>query len=381
MLAQPYFHEYARVNTSYINGARVTVKELCWYFEKILPVVTPEVRNFEEFFLLTVPIVVPLRISRTATDENASSNDIAFPILAESQELHDKNVNVVSKHRCVLIISFIMRCMFTGKASNFTTQSTDQLLVFYDPQTSNFSALITVMHNKRDGVSNHQRVDCCTTVCSDVDQRKHLSSASLAFFRGFTGDQWIPRTMSQWCGKCFHLMTSWYFVHDDVIKWKHFPRNWPLVRGIHRSPVNSQHKGQWRGALKFSLICVWINDWVNNREGGDLRRYRAHYDVIVRRRGEVTMTVIDSDCTMMLKWLPWDIIVMGVCFGNVLWSPWLPLKRVWHPVHGVSCNSGRVLTAGDVVMMTSWHGNTFRMTGPLWGESTGNQWIPITKGQ
>ena len=69
--------------------------------------------------------------------------------------------------------------------------------------------------------------------------------------------------------------------HDDVIKWKHFPRYWPFVRGIHRSPVNSPHKGQWRGALMFSLICVWINAWVNNREAGDLRRRRAHYDVIV----------------------------------------------------------------------------------------------------
>ena len=70
-------------------------------------------------------------------------------------------------------------------------------------------------------------------------------------------------------------------IHDDVIKWKNFPRNWPFVQGIHRSPVNSLHKGQWRGALMFSLICVWINDWVNNREAGDLRRYCAHYDVIV----------------------------------------------------------------------------------------------------
>ena len=49
--------------------------------------------------------------------------------------------------------------------------------------------------------------------------------------------------------------------------------------GIHRSPVNSLHKGQWRGALMFPLICVWINGWVNNGEAGDLRRYRAHYDV------------------------------------------------------------------------------------------------------
>ena len=69
--------------------------------------------------------------------------------------------------------------------------------------------------------------------------------------------------------------------HDDVIKWKHFPGYWPFVRGIHRSPVNSPQKGQWRGALMFSLICSRINDWVNNREAGDLRRRRAHYDVKV----------------------------------------------------------------------------------------------------
>ena len=69
--------------------------------------------------------------------------------------------------------------------------------------------------------------------------------------------------------------------HDDVIKWKHFPRNWPFVRGIHRSPGTSPHKGQWRRALMYSLICIWINDWVNNGEAGDLRRYPAHCDVTV----------------------------------------------------------------------------------------------------
>ena len=97
----------------------------------------------------------------------------------------------------------------------------------------------------------------------------------------------------------------------EVIKWKHFPIYWPIVRGIHRSPVdsltkardvglgwflwsapefvreihrsavNSPLKGQWRGALMFSLICARINGWVNNGEAGDLRRHRVHYDVIV----------------------------------------------------------------------------------------------------
>ena len=37
----------------------------------------------------------------------------------------------------------------------------------------------------------------------------------------------------------------------DVIKWKHFPHYWPFVRGIHWSPVNSPHKGQWCRALMF----------------------------------------------------------------------------------------------------------------------------------
>ena len=79
--------------------------------------------------------------------------------------------------------------------------------------------------------------------------------------------------------------------HDDVIKWKHFPCYWPFVRVIHRSPVNSPHKGQWRGALMFSLIFDWINSWVNNGEAGDLRRHRAHYDVIIMEQFITRKTV------------------------------------------------------------------------------------------
>ena len=77
----------------------------------------------------------------------------------------------------------------------------------------------------------------------------------------YFGDSFILYSISPW--------------HDDVIKWKHFPRYWPFVR------VNFPHKGQWRGALMFTLICARKNGWVNNGEAGDLRRYLAHYDVIV----------------------------------------------------------------------------------------------------
>ena len=69
--------------------------------------------------------------------------------------------------------------------------------------------------------------------------------------------------------------------HDDLIKWKHFLRYWSFVRGIRRSPVNSHCKGQWHGALMFSLICAWANGWVSNRDAGNLRRHRANYDVTV----------------------------------------------------------------------------------------------------
>ena len=50
---------------------------------------------------------------------------------------------------------------------------------------------------------------------------------------------------------------------------------------LHRLPVNSPHKGKWRGTLMFSLICARTNGWVNNRDACDLRCYRVHYEVTV----------------------------------------------------------------------------------------------------
>ena len=78
------------------------------------------------------------------------------------------------------------------------------------------------------------------------------------------------------CFKSSSLLYSW---------WRHqmetFPALLALCAGNSPVPVNSPHKGQWRGALMFSLICVWLNGWINNREAGDLSRHRGHYDVSV----------------------------------------------------------------------------------------------------
>ena len=85
--------------------------------------------------------------------------------------------------------------------------------------------------------------------------------------------------------------------------WRHqmdrfFLRYWPFLRGIHRSPVNSSHNGQRRGALMFSLLCTWINGWVNNREAGDLRRLRTHYDVNVMNISVPTISRVHYCCML-----------------------------------------------------------------------------------
>ena len=100
---------------------------------------------------------------------------------------------------------------------------------------------------------------------------------------------------SVWCISLLAYMSQmgWFVCWNKENKekrvtwtwWRHemetFLRYWPFVRGICRTLVNFPCKGQWRGALMFSLTCTWINDWVNNSEAGDLRCHCTHYDIIV----------------------------------------------------------------------------------------------------
>ena len=94
---------------------------------------------------------------------------------------------------------------------------------------------------------------------------------------------WKKKTLciSHWSSKLFNPVSN--FIRHSW--WRHqmetFSALLALWAGNSPVPVNSPHKGQWRGGLMFSLICTWINGWVNNREAGDLRRHRGHYDVNV----------------------------------------------------------------------------------------------------
>ena len=91
------------------------------------------------------------------------------------------------------------------------------------------------------------------------------------------------------------------YDHDDVIKWKHFRDTGPLW-GESIGHRLLPHKGQWRGALMFSLICAWTKRFLNNRDAGDLRRNRAHYDV-----------------TVIIAWLL-DLTCMHITFNQTLAS-------------------------------------------------------------
>ena len=106
-----------------------------------------------------------------------------------------------------------------------------------------------------------------------------------------------------YCKQCMYLHSA---QHDDVIKWKHIPRYLSVVRGIDRWHVVSPHKGQWRRALIFSLMCAWTNGWINSPDAGDLRRHRAHYVVTVMK------------LSILIKWCTWFVGNLNFCTGSCI---------------------------------------------------------------
>ena len=64
----------------------------------------------------------------------------------------------------------------------------------------------------------------------------------------------------------------------------------------------------------FSLICNWINSWINNPEAGDSRRHRAHCDV----------SVMGSN---LIAWLYGIYFVIG-CIG-ILKGDWWKMNDIF----------------------------------------------------
>ena len=107
-----------------------------------------------------------------------------------------------------------------------------------------------------------------------------ISHHSFLFRKSLGAEQAISK---YWTNEDQHFQRSSLMKHDDVIKWIHFLRYWTFVRGILRSPVDSPHKSQWRGAYMLYSIDALTKSWVNNPDAGVLRRHSAHYDVTVMR--------------------------------------------------------------------------------------------------
>ena len=163
--------------------------------------------------------------------------------------------------------------------------------------------------------------------------------------------------------------TDWAIEHDDVIKWKYFPRYWPFVRGFAGHRWIPRIKGQWRRTLIFSLTRAWTNGWENNGEAGDLRLHRGHYDVIVMSaaasatmgsKGDYVsiltlVTVFSMFQLLLLRW-----VLKETTSVPSLRRAWrkprrnsmkiqIPVWKLWKPcAHGL--NNSRILDAKPV-----WH--------------------------
>ena len=151
------------------------------------------------------------------------------------------------------------------------------------------------------------------------------------------------------------------YRYDDVIKWKHLLRYCPFVPGIYRSPVNSPHKGQWRGAFTFSLICAGTNDWANNREAGDLSHHRVHYDVIVT----VTSTLVKM----------WITVLSYAYLGGLSVMTFVVFDAVFHHEYFKSiCDCRRILSLCICYL------NSLDSTGSMTRQGTQKQRIVVHEG-
>ena len=135
-------------------------------------------------------------------------------------------------------------------------------------------------------------------------QKRTMSQLSRKFYL------YLPSGLCRGWGRSYMFRWVWSQFCQMIYRpwWHHQMETFSALLAIcaGNSPVNSPYKGQWRGALMFSLICAWKNGWVNNGEAGDLSRHRTRYDVTV----------------MIIEYL-WRKMLVITCniFINLL-SPW-----------------------------------------------------------
>ena len=72
---------------------------------------------------------------------------------------------------------------------------------------------------------------------------------------------------------------GFWLKHDDVIKWKYFPRNWPLVQGIHREPVTRSFDVFFDLRLNKLLSKQWWDWWLETLSRPLWRHCNVNYNL------------------------------------------------------------------------------------------------------
>ena len=133
----------------------------------------------------------------------------------------------------------------------------------------------------------------------------------------------LVRSLSSTYRITLHRYSKITFIHTWAKWWRHQMKTFyallAIGEGNPRSPADSPHKGQWRGALMLSLICAWTNGWANDQDAGDMRRHRAHYDVTVTKMTATPqiMTLI-TDRISLVQIIAWRCIRRTVA-QHCLW--------------------------------------------------------------
>ena len=208
----------------------------------------------------------------------------------------------------------------------------------------------------------------CSTVCSGGDQWKHQYSASLAYVRESTGDRWIPLTKGQYSGKCFHLMTS-----SCKIAALYTVSCYDQPRYNEIQLYTELHVSWWRHPFSALLAICGGNSPVTDEFPAQrpvTRGFYAFFDLRLNKRlrkqswGWWCETPSHS---------PWRH-----CDGEDIANQSMMERASRTNSHSSFYMSQQIVCVKMFCfcMLTSWNRKTFCITGPLWGQCTGDRWFP-----
>ena len=152
--------------------------------------------------------------------------------------------------------------------------------------------------------------------------------------------------------------TRYYLAHDDVIKWEHFQRYWPFVRGIHRSPVNSQRPV----TRSFDIyIDLRLNERLSKQSWSWW--FETQLCPLWRHSNAQWISKLRVGCSLLVLRLQCDYVTKR------------PLQWLYNGSDGVSNHQPH-----DCLLNALFRRRP-KKTSKFVREFTGDRWIPRTKGQ